>query len=82
MIFPEVEPEQWRRKYGIEPYVVNCRVCLAPNSPDKPFATFTSVGLFSECCRWCGAKLRLYSSVPRTEEARKEWDEIMGGHFF
>jgi hypothetical protein len=79
MIYPDASIDKWAKKYGLQVYIVKCKVCATPNSPDKPFATFSSVGLFTEACRKCNSPLRLYSSVPRTEEATKEWNQIMSG---
>jgi hypothetical protein len=81
MIYPDVPTEVWKKKYGLKSYVVNCKICHTSNSPDKPFVTFTSIGLFAESCYNCNSPLRLYTSVPRTEAATKEWDEIMSGKF-
>jgi transcription initiation factor IIE alpha subunit len=68
MIYPDASIDKWTKKYGLQVYTVKCKVCATPNSQDKLFA-----------CHSCNSPLRLYSSVPRTEEATKEWNEIMSG---
>ena len=77
MIYPDVNIENWTKKLGLQPYIVNCKSCGTPNKPDKAFVTHDSAGLYTEQCKSCLSSLRLYSSVPRTEEAARDWDDTM-----
>ncbi len=81
MIYPDVTTEEWCKRFGFLPFEKHCRHCKMINVATRPFMTFESVGLCLEKCVGCEARLRLYSSIPRTQQAAREWDDVMNQTF-
>lgn len=79
MFYPDVPVEKWKKRWGLKTWTQNCGECKSPQSPNRPFITKDYAGLELENCTECGVRIRLYSSVPASEQNIKAWNETMEG---
>jgi len=76
MIFPEVTPEEWSRKYpGLNPRVTACKHCQSDIQVNKPYISKDYAGFIAFHCEHCGGEHRAHVGRAISPNEIRLWNE-------
>ena len=78
MIFPDIDPQEWARRYNIRFIKRKCSKCNRLFLSDIPIALKGYRGLQTPLHE-CGKEFQRMTLVPYGKKNKKKWDQILLG---
>lgn len=74
MIFPDVNIEEWLRRYpDLKIFKRSCPHCNLDVETNQVFISKDYIGIQLELCPHCGQKVGCSVAIPRTKEKLEQW---------
>jgi len=77
MIYPDVDPKEFKKKYGLVEYDWICCKCNNTFTVNRPYLTKDYAGLCSEIHEPCGSRYVALANVPRSKVKMNSWKRII-----